>query len=253
VVELGGHKVSFRASSTIAPILSQVVNAIAPVGAITSPHDVMRHTETAIDKIIANPQVVAGANAAAFQNAIGIIINQVVAFASQGVVLGGSAADDVRVVNNTIHGMLQGIHIGVSHTEKSAGRPDAAGRILITGNTIEAIVPSTAVGERHGIFCGHNASLVIENNLLSLRRFGWGVQQRVEGIRVYGNLGALMIVRQNHMLGFTIGAFINPLNYSKRRQQWLVADNMAVSSQHAVEITPPAAGLEPLRESENYA
>ena len=46
--------------------------------------------------------------------------------ASQGIVVGGRNAPDVRIKNNTIEGAVQGIHVGVSHHESSSGVADQA-------------------------------------------------------------------------------------------------------------------------------
>jgi hypothetical protein len=122
--------------------------------------------------------------------------------AAQGIVVGGTVAPDVRILNNTLTNVLQGIHVGVSHHETSRGNPDRIGNLLILGNTIHVAFPNVSrriIKERHGIFVGNCNSLVIENNFLSLQRFSTTANSNIDGIRLYGFLGRRIIIRQNHL------------------------------------------------------
>jgi hypothetical protein len=126
--------------------------------------------------------------------------------AAQGIVVGGTIAADVRIVNNSLHNMLQGIHVGVSHHETSQGIPDRIGTLLILGNTVHIAFPNVSgriVKERHGIFVGNCDSFVIENNFLSLRRFTSTANSSIDGIRIFGFLGRRQVIRQNHLAAAT--------------------------------------------------
>lgn len=146
--------------------------------------------------------------------------------AAQGIVVGGSIAPDVRILNNTLKNVLQGIHVGVSHHETSRGDPDRIGSLLILGNTIHVAFPNISrriIKERHGIFVGNCNSLVIENNFLSLQRFSTTANSDIDGIRLYGFLGRRVIIRQNHLTsGSSRGGFadrsilVTDLNDSSR-------------------------------------
>jgi hypothetical protein len=164
---------------------------------------------------------------------------QLVPVAAQGIVIGGSVARDIRVLNNTIQGVLQGVHIGVSERATKSGPVDTAGTVKIAANTIAVILPIQAVRERHGIFVGNCDSLIIEANHLTVQRFNLTQATRIDGVRVFGVLGRLMIVRQNHLEGVTVGIRVNPVHANPQiTHQWLVADNMVPSPQ-ALIVAPP--------------
>ncbi len=97
--------------------------------------------------------------------------------AAQGIVVGGTTADEVRLVGNTVRDSVQGIHVGVSaHRTRNpgadAGVSDSAGRITVRDNDVHiALMPESAV-ERHGIFVGNARSLIVQDNRLSCDRVG---------------------------------------------------------------------------------
>ncbi len=176
--------------------------------------------------------------------------------AGQGIVAGGRRATDLRIVDNTLQEVLQGIHVGVSHREAERGAPDIAVTALIRGNTIGVSLPSGATRERHGIFVGNCSSLVVEDNYLTLQRFATTERLRIEGVRIFGYLGKRAILRQNHLQDFSVGIRMNPLNPSKNPPTplWLVADNVA-----SVQVTNDNAPVTPaeqqarVRQSQNFA
>lgn len=118
---------------------------------------------------------------------------RLLAVASQGIVVGGAVAGDVAVRDNRVEGVLQGVHVGLSHArplaekdgraerrEEKEGRveprdehevedrrrgPDRVDRAVVTGNEILVHVP---FGERtlapHGIFIGNCHSVRVTDN-----------------------------------------------------------------------------------------
>ena len=88
--------------------------------------------------------------------------------AYQGIVVAGEIVDNVHIINNTIHGVFQGIHIGTSHKEYTPGAPDLAGTVIVSGNNIHCFYKKTTDRGRHGIFVGNCNSLVISDNYLLL-------------------------------------------------------------------------------------
>ena len=140
-----------------------------------------------------------------------VITLQATTPATQGIVIAGSIAENIKITNNTIQNTLQGIHIGLSHHEKKLGNPDLIGNLIIQGNTIHISLPNISQRlekTRHGIFVGNCKSLVIENNHISLTRYKSSTNLRVDGIKVYGILGDRLIICQNHLTGTnTLGGF----------------------------------------------
>jgi hypothetical protein len=149
----------------------------------------------------------------------------------QGIVIGGQSAREVRILNNTVTGFLQGIHVGVSHKEQQPGPPDMADLVSITGNNIGvSIPPDVKREERHGIFVGNCRSLMMENNYVE--SLG---DQIIEGIRLVGHFGKRVIVRHNHLVGCDPGILIKPLQtYPEKQYLWLAADNIAVGAKVSV-------------------
>jgi hypothetical protein len=183
------------------------------------------------------------------------------ATASQGIVIGGRMAGEIHIRGNTIDGVLQGIHVGLSHRAPQRSQPDEAGTINIDGNTIRTRIGSTAVRARHGVFIGSCRSLVIERNHLDVDRVG-GSTAPIEGIRIYGTIGRRMIVRENHLQRFTTGIVAAPFVVAAdrtRRNQWLIGDNIAegasapVAVSAAVQQMENAIGRQVIRRPENYA
>jgi hypothetical protein len=155
--------------------------------------------------------------------------------ASQGIVIAGVAAPDVRVIDNSVQGVLQGVRVGVSHREASQGAPDMAGRVQIAGNTVGLLLPPIDIRERYGIFVGNCNSLRIEDNVVTVTRYQLTANLYIEGIRVYGHLGRMVLVRDNHLSGVATGVRVTPLNpASNQLQQWLVSTNMAEQARSAV-------------------
>ena len=155
------------------------------------------------------------------------INGQSTVIASQGIAVVGFRAQEVRILNNAIQGFLQGIHIGIS--PRSSNR---AGSVLLTGNHIKVAAPVDQIRERHGIYVSSCESLIIENNYL--QAVTGNPAPAIEGIRISGRLGRMVIIRQNYLTGFNPYAiYFNPLDLygTATKMQWLVSDNIASSAQ----------------------
>jgi hypothetical protein len=172
---------------------------------------------------------------------------QEVAVLSQGIVVAGQRAGEVRLLNNTVSGARQGIHVAVSHRESAAGKPDKAGVVLVSNNRVEIILANAARRERHGILIGNCDSLVLENNFVEVQRFRRSAALPAVGIQVFGMVGPRLILRQNHLedadfqeapaggIPVKIGIRFTPLNPAEfKRPQWIIADNIAPKSNQVV-------------------
>jgi hypothetical protein len=160
--------------------------------------------------------------------------------AAQGIVVAGTRAREVRILNNTIRGCLQGIHIGISPRITAK-----AGSVLLTGNRIEVAAPADQLRERHGIYVSSCESLIIENNYL--QAVTGNLSPSIEGIHISGRLGRMVIIRQNYLAGFKPhGIYFNPLDniYGSGKMQWLVADNMAPNIQIFMKVVSNLPGTQ---------
>ncbi len=158
---------------------------------------------------------------------------------SQGIVVAGRVAGEVRVINNDVRYVTQGIHIGLSHRETTRGTPDSIDRVTIAGNGIAVALHAGVMGERHAIFVGNCRSLLIENNRATLQRLP-GANQSIEGLRVFGSFGRRLLVRDNQFDLFNVGILIHSITVppTSPALQWVVEDNLLTSAGQAVHVVP---------------
>lgn len=247
-VNLGGRGVSFRTDPALANAWQPLL-AANPPPAGASESALVRHLNRIADTVILNAGAVAN-NPAFGDWFTAVTAAQDPTVASQGIVVGGRNAPDVRVRNNTIEGTLQGIHVGLSHREGSPGTADQAGAVSIADNRIRILLSPLAERDRHAVFVGNCDTLYIENNHAIVQRFGNTSAVPIDGVNVHGVLGLMMIVRQNHLQNFTVGVRVTPLFRPPTNRtvfQWLVAQNMMPSSSQTV-IAPAQ-----VRRIENFA
>ena len=180
-------------------------------------------------------------------------LREIETVASQGIVVAGIRAVNVTIARNEVHGAVQGIHVGTSDPRTEAA--DLADAVTIADNVVTTALPWKDPGDRHGIFAGNCRSLRVEGNRVSL----WQVtvpgtpddgvatsgnrdedavrkprerRHTMEGIRVDGFVGAMVIIRNNHMEGCSTGVRFYPIHYQnpvggQGFTLWNVAYNMA--------------------------
>jgi len=93
--------------------------------------------------------------------------------------------------------------------------------------------PDSIARERHGVFVGNCRSACVENNVIELTRVKGAENLSITGAVLYGYLGKRVLVRGNHLIGFSAGVNLTPRYqtganpYPPRASVlWLVADNM---------------------------
>jgi nitrous oxidase accessory protein NosD len=226
---MAGYEVSFMADKSVATDLLNLFNTNPPSPSTTTKAAVTAHLNLVVDKLILKPENIAAIPG--LKNWLDTVKETNPAVASQGIVVGGRKAEDVRILNNTIHGVLQGIHIGQSRRlqDRDPKVVDRTERLQVFGNTVSVLLPMIIPYERHGIFCGNCDSLAIENNKISILRGLTTKETHIDGIRVFGQLGRMVKVCQNHIKKPTVGIYFNPLNEPLNKipkSMWLFADNM---------------------------
>ena len=161
--------------------------------------------------------------------------------AAQGVVVAGSTnGGETRILNNTIEGVLQGIRVGYSRRESVPGRLVRAMSAHIQGNRVQMII--TPIVSRHpeGIFAGSfSTELLIEGNVVSgaYSTSRNQINAHVEGIKVFGELGSMLLVRHNNVSSLDSAIRVVPLNGPHTGvHRWLVADNLATGFTTNAEI-----------------
>ena len=235
-VSFGNYNVRFNTDDALAKDWKKLLDANPPkANRIKRDRDLLTHVERLADRILLNKGVIIGSPQA--KRWYELLKQQHPAVASQGIVVGGRIVTDIRIINNTIHGVLEGVHVGVSRRASPQATHDVAGRLKIEDNTIGITLAPVAFRERYGIFVGNCNSCIIENNYIRAKRFLFTIGKHIEGIRIFGYLGRMMIVRKNHLENFTIGTYINPLNeISKQLFQWVVTNNISPNARIPLEI-----------------
>jgi hypothetical protein len=170
------------------------------------------------------------------------IRNDRVMVASQGITVAGRAAAEVHIRGNTVKGVAQGIHVGVSHPDLARKNPDRAGRVVIADNVVEVVAAVGATRSRHAIFAGNCDSVLVCDNFASLtRRAGFTGKpiRRIEAIRLFGYFGRYLLVRDNHVAEFSIGVTVEPRGTLAGAPMWHVTDNFTAGATLPVQANSP--------------
>jgi hypothetical protein len=170
--------------------------------------------------------------------------------AAEGITVGGHRASEVRIRDNTLRKVRQGIHVGLSQytgaieTDRD-GLDNSAGRVHITGNDLHILMTAESVGERHGIFVSHCSALYLESNRVNIERKTFHSQTGIDAILVHGILGRLLSIRQNDLRNralepTNVGIRVKILNpTAASRSSWQVRDNLS-SCQTPHVLEPPS-------------
>jgi hypothetical protein len=216
-----------------------LLQANPPTGIISRPLDLLTHVRKLVDRILTDEAFRTGIGRAnPFAALYNLLVRADDPFGWAGITVGGQIAREVKIRNNTTEGVLQGIHVGVSHRVADNVR-DLAESISITDNNVTVQLPLYGGRwDRHGIYAGNAQSLIIENNHVQLRRQDAGNSiLAIDGIRVWGQLGGRLMITKNHLLSadnnpqnsFNIGIHVNPIIQRPPTAQWVVMWNVAPS------------------------
>jgi hypothetical protein len=226
-----------------------------PPGTLASQRDALRVLQQTADRVLTDPAV--GQQISAFSEAVRAIAASDVPVAQRGIAVGGQAITDLRIHQNTIAGVLQGITVGVSQREPKVDDAvyDVTQTVSIRDNSVEVVLGLLAkTAARFGIFVGNCQSLQIDGNRLAMTPSAAGYLPS-DGIRVWGYLGPKVVVRHNHVSTFTTGIRVvamggvgvqlqtpprtaSPPVYTATINfgpQWLVADNLLDGIKDAIE------------------
>jgi hypothetical protein len=146
---------------------------------------------------------------------------------SQGIVVAGDLANDVRIINNTVDGTAQGIHVGLSDIKKDGkpARHRLATRVQIKGNTVNIRLTAEMTLDRHGIYLGCVTAGLVADNHLTLTRLA-EAGQTIDGIKVAGFFGQSLLIERNNMQGFSTGIYTaQDATSPPDGVLWKIADN----------------------------
>ena len=245
----GKGYVWFRTDTSLTGVWEEWIRQNPPMG-VQNDRDLLLYLVKIADNVLLNKGILAstdGSDFDNFSNWYGRLGDSNPAAGSQGIVVAGSIARDIQVLDNKIWGVMQGIHVGVSHRAEPSDAHDMAGTVHIKGNNI-GIILSPVVRDRHGIFVGNCDSLIVQDNYARVKRSPVTSKVSIDGILIHGHLGRMMIVRQNHLVGSTVGIRVIPLSGDEGKPQWIVTDNVAPNSENAVLAPSKVRGI-----ADNYA
>jgi hypothetical protein len=223
LISAGSVSIAFRGERQLATAWQPVIDKLNP--AVSSPTELLATVKQAAHTLLVDEAF--RAQHPAFNEWLGTVIAAVPASLGQGIVVGGSAPTEVRIVRNAVRSCLVGIHVGSSTAGPRQAPKSSAGAVLIDGNTVDVLLTPDGQRARHGIFVGNCDSLVIDRNYLTLYRTAQAIWP-VDGVRAWGILGRFACMRENHVTNFSTGINVRALGGSGRGGQplWLVADNM---------------------------
>jgi hypothetical protein len=175
--------------------------------------------------------------APAFRNWVNAVLPNLYSTSSQGIVVGGNLANDIRILNNTIDGAAQGIHVGLSDCKASPVVSHLqADQVQIRGNTINIRITPEMTGDRHGIFLGSVNSAIVGDNHVELYRSGEaGMEggQAIYAIKAVGAFGRRVLIERNCMLRFTLGLYLQPsVGALPKYDLWMAAENVSTSANY---------------------
>lgn len=249
-----GVGIRFRSDPAVVGQWLVALNQFKP-GHIANVPDLKRYLERLASRLIQAGGTLPGLTSPSLDNAVKAILAQDQLAASRGIVVGGRVASEVRILDNSLYGFVQGIHVGVSHPEAARGVPDLASNVWVERNAVKVFLPTSASRERHGIFVGNCLSLSIENNHVEVQRVSRTAALRIEGIRVFGHVLRRMIVRANHLLGCTVGVRFEPRTSFavSSKLQWIITDNMVTGAPGAAVQVPASVRSRIRGVDDNYA
>jgi hypothetical protein len=174
----------------------------------------------------------------AFRSWIAATLPQLYSTSGQGIVVGGDFANDVRILNNTIDGTAQGIHVGLSNLKKDGAHPGhrLATRVQIKGNTVNIRISAQTTLDRHGIYLGCVTAGLVADNHLQLTRYPNAntATQSIDAIKIAGFFGQSLIVERNNMQGFSTGIYTaQDATSPPDNVLWIISEN-ASDAQHQI-------------------
>jgi hypothetical protein len=240
-LNVGEHQIQFRTDNSLKKVWEGVLKKNPPAN-VDSPRTLLAHVVKLVDRIVVDEEF--RKQFKPFLTLFNLLFQEAPNVGSQGITIGGDEATEVRLINNTIENVLQGIHVGLS--QRNDRTRHATRIVTISGNTIFNLLSPVAIKrDRHAIFVGNCESLLIENNQARLSRLPKAEGLKVDGIRVWGKLGGRALITQNHLASadgnrehsFNIGVNFNPLEQRQDGQLWLANFNVAPSRELNVRVT----------------
>ena len=160
------------------------------------------------------------------------------AVASKGIVCGGSHLGHVFISANILDGIEDAVHVGVSHSTKNPKEIDQIKSVLIQDNVFNLRKPAEKAQGNRGVFVGNSDSVRVERNEILLVTNN-PKESFQHGIKIYGKLGCMLMIRENVTKGCDAGLYMVSLESDKKgNKQWLAGDNLFLNVSGEAIIAP---------------
>ena len=233
-LDVGGTTVTFRSELDAASWRAALAADTRPVPAATSPAGRLRATAARLIGDAAFRRGLPGA-VGWFQ----ALADSNPAVAAQGIVVAGRVARAVDVAGNILGDVQVGIQVGVSHSASPGAARDRAGRVRIVDNVLTLRLPVERTRGRYGIFLGNVEHGLVAGNDLRVAARPLTTEVYEEGIRVWGQLGSFLGVRENVVANADTGIRVEPVDEQGGGHQWFVVDNATPHAGQSV-VAPPS-------------
>ena len=157
--------------------------------------------------------------------------------AAQGITVGGTVSESVVIRSNRVSGFIQGVHVGLSAPSPNVSQAE---RVVIHDNHVGVALGMGATRGRHGIFVGNVRSLSVRGNRLTLSRPPGAEKMQIDGIRVFGRIGRMAAIRENHLSDFNIGIHFELRGPVAPNPMWMINDNLTEGASQPV-VAPNVA------------
>lgn len=213
---------SFKTNSILENDWQNILDANPPKKSADNNRSLMLHAKKLADKILLEGQIGGAVQAARL---VDMMKQKSPAFASKAIVVAGEFANDIRIINNSVTGFLQGIHTGLS--KKNARNSFLMiARLEIANNTLNLTIPPGEL-QRFGIFVGNCTRLIITNNLINAYRAWQDSNSVLEGIRLFGMMGRFISITQNELRNVSTSIYFNPINTDISKPViWAIKENL---------------------------
>ncbi len=250
-----GRKVlRFHSTDSLVKPWQSYLNNFKPENGLPD-RDLIRRIKKAADHVLLflanddedNSAIDSGSELFEFKRWFDRVKTQLPAIAAQGIVCAGRIANDICISGNSIQGVAQGVHIGLSHNDPEDRQVDIAGRLLITENKVVNYLSEQKVGQAHALYTGNFESLHIENNHLQLKKFPPNLDVSIEGIRVYGYFGRMLQIRGNRLNGYDPGIIARALKTDDSDLcLWQVENNLLQGASGDPKLEPNRKFISPI-------
>lgn len=144
----------------------------------------------------------------------------------RGITVSGQRAGDIHVVRNQVWDAIEGITVATSDASGKDSPALQVDRLELAHNLVRVQLRGIDRNDsRYGLFVGNVRTARVQRNEVQ-GEAKQTVELPLHGIRIAGVFGPQVLVRDNHLVGTTIGIRLQPTSYTDRQALWLFDGNV---------------------------